>query len=240
MIRIDRNPRRALAEAQKQALLVLQKGELELADLEKLAAAGSLESKSFKREIYAADEVRDYLWQLQKYKCCFCERKFECKYSTIEHFRPRTKAERAAGSSWGYWWLAYELKNLYFCCQICNNLKSNFFPLVPGSEELVPREKPWESRDQEKPLLLDPGFDEPEEHLTFEWLPNQKKIYPVAVNGSLRGKATAARILDRDDLQDPAGKTWQKVDLAGKTWLVNLAARRPVSIRRIPRNSSSR
>jgi uncharacterized protein (TIGR02646 family) len=71
---------------------------------------------------------------MQEGKCCFCEREYECKWSTVEHFRPKTVANRGDGIvDVGYWWLAYDFANLYFACQNCNSPKKDHFPLVDGT-----------------------------------------------------------------------------------------------------------
>lgn len=202
MIRLDRNPRRALAARRGKALDALKNGKKELPELERLARLGQLTDKAFDRDIYRHQDVLDYLWRLQSKKCCYCERRGEKKFSWIEHFRPKTEAERGGSRDTGYWWLAYELQNLYFCCPICNNLKGAHFPLEAGSASLAYPDTPWAEPNIEKPLLLDPGEDNPEDHITFEWLPKQKKIFPKALNGSERGRETAERILARDDLQE--------------------------------------
>lgn len=202
MIRLDRNPRKGLAASRKKALDALKVDEEELSELRRLAGLGQLTDKAFNKDVYRHQDVLDYLWKLQRRKCCYCERRGEKKFSWIEHFRPKTEAARGASSDTGYWWLAYELLNLYYCCPICNNLKGTHFPLEAGSASLVYPDTPWAKPAIEKPLLLDPGEDNPEEHITFDWLPNQKKIFPKALNGSERGRETTEKILARDDLQE--------------------------------------
>lgn len=192
MIRIDRR----LAEAPES----LRRGDEDLARIEKLADADELRSKEFKAEIYGTAEVKKELWEMQHFKCCYCERIYEKKRSTVEHFRPKTSARRCDGSTdTGYWWLAYEFENLYFSCANCNSSKGTRFPLAPGSTPLVPREKPWE--EAEEALLIDPGFEDPEPHLTFVPLPGKWSFQVVARNGSRRGRETVdAAGLDRDEL----------------------------------------
>jgi hypothetical protein len=109
VISIDRS--RGVAPAR-----LISDGSADLPRIEGLVAAGTLESRDFRRAIYSSDEVRDALWHMQHTKCCFCEHDYEKKNSTVEHFRPKTSAlARNRAKEPGYWWLAYEFDNLYFC-----------------------------------------------------------------------------------------------------------------------------
>lgn len=179
-------------------------GDADLPRIEKLVEEGRLDSRSFDKKIYAAEAVKDALWKMQHHKCCFCEGGYEKKWSTVDHFRPKTEAIDSDGSkTLGYWWLAYDFRNLYFACPNCNTPKGSHFPLVPGSSRLVAKQTPW-AGDQdvalEDPLLIDPGYDEPAEHLTFAWIPGGD-IQIAPRDGSVRGKETIrAAKLDRDDL----------------------------------------
>ncbi len=81
----------------------------------------------------------------------------------------------------GYYWLAYEWKNLYPSCVPCNQKrrdkpiwgdttngivggKGDQFPL---SDEKTRSTKPRDNIKKEKKLLLDPCENNPERHLTF-------------------------------------------------------------------------
>lgn len=63
----------------------------------------------------------------------------------------------------GYWWLAYDWKNVYLACMDCAKLKGNKFP-VKGTRMRSPAGGPLRA---EGALLLDPCADRPEEHLIF-------------------------------------------------------------------------
>lgn len=171
-----------------------------------------LRSRDFEGDVYASEPVKEALWRMQHAKCCFCEHEYERKWSTVEHFRPKTSVRRTKSGprTLGYWWLAYEFENLYFCCSNCNNPKSDYFPLTFGTVALSESALP--SAMTEQALIVDPGFDEPENHLTFARLPNG--AYRIAPrNGSMRGRATidAAR-LDRDDLDEVRDKHQATLD----------------------------
>lgn len=159
----------------------------------------SLVSKDFKKSIYGPDPVRDQLWAMQHHKCCFCEHPYERKNSTVEHFRPKTKARRTTGRRvWGYWWLGYTFENLYFCCTNCNSVKSDWFPVTGAG--LRPRRVPWTTPPAEAAVLIDPGFEDPSNHITFVL---DQAGRPRITHLDDRGKRMieVAR-LDRDDLDE--------------------------------------
>lgn len=101
-------------------------------------------------------------------KCAYCERPLDEKGpGFMDTFRPKQRAVGKDGSISmdHYWWLAYEWTNLVACCLTCNRLKGSRFPIQgrrarpgAGPEELA----------RERPLLLDPCLDDPEEHLVFD------------------------------------------------------------------------
>lgn len=151
------------------------------------------------RKIFAAEAVKAALWAMQHFKCCYCEGKYERGFSDVEHFRPKA----------AYWWLAYRFDNLYFACSSCNRPKKDRFPLQVGSRALVAEEDPRATA--EAALLLDPGFDDVEEHLTFEWI--EDVGYQVAPrNGSERGRWTIDVLgLDRDDVTTLRNDHYERV-----------------------------
>lgn len=194
MISIDRT--RASAP---QALV--DDGAADLPNIKDLVDSNKLKSKDFKKSIYGSDEVRDVLWDMQFHKCCFCERDYEKKFSTIEHFRPKTSARNEAGGpEAGYWWLGYEFQNLYFCCQNCNNSKNNWFPLASG-ERYTPRQLPWNLNTEDN-LVIDPGsLQDPESHLTFVKNPSNGKWRIAHLDDYGKWTIQVAK-LDRDELDE--------------------------------------
>jgi hypothetical protein len=99
------------------------------------------------------------LWKRQHYKCCYCERKLSEAYSDVEHYRPKSQANRLPGCSalHGYWWLAFTWANLLFACPVCNrSQKNDQFPLSLGDIPLRPERPP---PGRERPLLLDPAAE---------------------------------------------------------------------------------
>lgn len=170
-------------------------------DLERLRSAdpATLKGKDFRRTIYGSPPVKTALWEMQHRKCCYCEQELERKHSDVEHFRPKAEVVRADGAKEpGYWWLAYRFDNVYFGCRVCNDNKGSRFPLRAGARALQPEEDP--RTVFEDALLIDPGFDDPEQHLTFVWLPGRGYVI-VPLDQSDRGRATQEILdLDRDDL----------------------------------------
>ena len=86
----------------------------------------------FDKSIYAATEVKDALLAAQRKKCAFCESLVRhISYGAVEHFRPKGGYKQRKSDTLkrpGYYWLAYDWDNLFFCCQLCNEqFKRNMF-----------------------------------------------------------------------------------------------------------------
>lgn len=108
--------------------------------------------------------------------CAYCEARTPS--IEIEHYRPkgaiRTEDDYTKP---GYYWMAASWENLLPSCHPCNTVleteypdgerrksgKGNWFPL---EDEAMRATKRGEERD-EKPLLLHPYFDNPEEHIEY-------------------------------------------------------------------------
>jgi len=170
------------------------------ARLAKAAAANKLSPADFVQSVYGSKALRTALRAAQHLKCCYCEQKQRVGYSQVEHFRPKTRARRSERTeAIGYYWLAYELDNLYFSCANCNNAKRDWFPLVPNTRGL-----PFgfsRATHAESPMLLDPAHDDPEKELTFVQDPKTGRFRLAPKDGSARGAQTILRIaLDNDDL----------------------------------------
>lgn len=113
--------------------------------------------------------LRATLLDVFKHRCCYCESAVgTTTFGEIERFRPQSGVASNDGKfeKRQYAHLAFEWRNLYLSCPICNRLKSNRFPLMGppaavGSsyEEIV---------GFEQPQLLDPCRDDPDEHLVFD------------------------------------------------------------------------
>ena len=195
MIAIDRTRASAPPE-------LVSEGAHDLVRIEPLANVGTLESKHFKKSIYSSEAVRTELWKMQHHKCCFCEHVYEKKFSTVEHFRPKTSSRNQTGQTEaGYWWLGYEFENLYFCCSNCNTPKSNWFPINNGVRYKHP-ELPWVMMTED-PLVLDPGAPthRPEDHLSFVRHP-EHNYWRIAALDDYGSWTIRSASLDRDDLNE--------------------------------------
>jgi 5-methylcytosine-specific restriction endonuclease McrA len=111
-------------------------------------------------------------------KCTYCESSLSQQRGDIEHFRPKA----AVTDEWdrpidhpGYYWLAYDWRNLIPACTTCNQSttvgdrtigKQNRFPVI-GQHAQRPAEL-----DQEQPLLINPASgkdeDDPALHMEFD------------------------------------------------------------------------
>lgn len=154
--------------------------------------------------------ARGPLARMQRYKCCYCEdRSQDERWRHVEHFRPKVKVDRGLDEpeSDGYWWLTWSWDNLLFCCELCNNAKGTYFPLLPGSQPLRPEQVP---PGMEHPVLIDPAAEDPREHIRFapygeHWLPQPRSergaIMLEAVGlGSKSGIPRPGLIDEWDDL----------------------------------------
>lgn len=138
-------------------------------------------------EIYGYKVVGEFLWKAQHHKCCYCENKIRKAFNDVEHYRPKTTANRSPGCALkhGYWWLAYTWENLLFACPSCNrSYKNSDFPLATGSKSLCAETLP---PDEEIPLIIDPASTiNPVEHIHFVYENNYWWAHPR--NGSIIGK----------------------------------------------------
>lgn len=141
----------------------------------------------FDQALYKEQKRRIFLSRCGPFrgKCAYCEQIIGSdQHGDIEHYRPKAKVTDendrviliSAGQNEvphpGYYWLAYDWRNLLPACVLCNqpNLdesgsrlgKRNRFPVV-GQHATKPGDEV-----AEQPLLLNPVFDDPSEHLRFD------------------------------------------------------------------------
>ena len=154
---------------------------------------------------YRIAAVTSKLLAMQHGKCCYCERHILEKYYDVEHYRPKTCANRqttnndGCTATHGYWWLAFAWHNLLFACPNCNRThKNTWFPLAKESVALRAEAQP---PGQEQPLLIDPsGEINPVEHIEFYFdqsIPTIDRWNVRERNRSLRGRETI-RVLGLD------------------------------------------
>ncbi len=181
----------------------------------KICANEKLESKDF-TDYWLADDVRLTLWRYQSKKCCYCERIRDSKGEpNIEHFRPKTEIKGISNP--GYWWLAYDWGNLFFCCQRCNRTKSSKFPMLRGSHVRNPNE----GLEKEHPILPHPVDDCPEELIDYKWSFSKEPI-AISTGRNDRGqKAIEILGLDKKDLAEERGM--YLYELSGLVMLARLS-----------------
>ncbi len=129
------------------------------------------------------------LVEMQRSKCCYCDRYLIPDHNHVEHYRPFST----------YWWLAWTWENLLFACASCNGKggKGDEFPLESGSAPLRYGDQP---PGDERPLLLDPTIDDPRAHLSFVKLATGKW---APIGRTLRGRETIRVLgLSRDSYLD--------------------------------------
>jgi hypothetical protein len=143
-------------------------------------------------------------------KCAYCETKVTPGFfGDGEHYRPKGKvtvkddqgARRAVAAADkehpGYYWLAYDWRNLLPACQRCNNAKVDQFPVSAAHVHSAGPEPADLDRD-EQPLLINPYFEDPSSYLFF----GEFGVIS-AVNRNPRGLATIDILnLERKDLTD--------------------------------------
>jgi len=121
--------------------------------------------------------ARPALLDLFHGKCAYCETPLVASFGDIDHFRPKHDAASLRGDRYQhhYAWLAYEWDNLLIACQACNRPmrtgshrhgKGALFPVDGSRARLLASVD--ECRKTEKALLIDPCFDDPNEHLIFD------------------------------------------------------------------------
>jgi len=144
------------------------------------------ESPDVKADIYKA--FKPYLFRMTRRKCAYCEIAIVRQPGDVEHYRPKGRVVEVidAGMTpirimyphdWGehdhlgYFWLAYEWTNLLISCTDCNRRRKHEDGEFGGKADLFPvdgfRAYLPENLADERPLLIDPSYDDPEEHLTF-------------------------------------------------------------------------
>lgn len=164
-------------------------------------------------------------------KCAFCEDFIRAsQHGDIEHFRPKgaivdlatNKKLKSRGTEQphpGYYWLAYDWRNLLPACQLCNQPstepegkpigKRNYFPLA---DEAKRAQKKGEE-NAEEPLLINPVMEDPEPHLGIDG----KTGVMFARNESPKGNACIKIFgLNLRDLPDQRSDVYDKTRILYK------------------------
>jgi hypothetical protein len=165
-------------------------------------ARATLRPADFKSDVWAG--IKEWMFENVFHgKCAYCEGDVRpVAFGDGEHWRPKAGvtvrregkdckvADESGEPHTGYYWLAYDWRNLLPACQECNSGSKGFrgkgtqFP-INGRRVFRPDEADTleELNEIEQPLLLHPFFDDPLEHLAFD-----EHGQPIAKNGSERGK----------------------------------------------------
>lgn len=168
-------------------------------------------TKKFKFDsgIYGSKSVKNALIKAQHGKCFLCESKItHISYGDVEHFRPKGGSRQTADQKEmkvpGYYWLAYDWKNLFLACQLCNQrFKKNLFPLENPAERAVSHES---DVIKEKPLFINPETENPEVFISF------RGEIAFAVGANIRGETTIeATGINRDELKEMRLATLKKL-----------------------------
>ncbi len=121
-------------------------------------------SEAFDSSLYSNPEIRHALVQSHAGRCAYCETLIaQSAYGDVEHFRPKAAYTASSPTLFrpGYFQLAYDPRNLFLSCQLCNeSYKQNQFPVI-GSRV------PDVTLDQEIPVLINPYVEDPREYIRF-------------------------------------------------------------------------
>jgi uncharacterized protein (TIGR02646 family) len=113
------------------------------------------------KDFEALDKDKEDLNKIYHNKCAYCETKLY-ESAIIEQYRPKSS----------YSWLAYEWSNLLLVCNTCNRAKGADFKVVGKLiNKAQNNREDWKANSKsflaEKPLLLHPEIDYPEDYLYF-------------------------------------------------------------------------
>lgn len=188
--------------------VLLTKGAEELAKATAYFGPPRQKRDAFPFAIYKHGEVKAALEKLFSGKCAYCETFYSsAQPMDVEHYRPKGAVDGDDAHP-GYWWIAMAWDNLLPSCIDCNRKrnqitprgevsqvrllenalsyssgstigtgKKDSFPLADGS---VRATCPDHTLSDEKPLLLNPCHDAPEEHLEYFFAPENPVSFVVA------------------------------------------------------------
>jgi hypothetical protein len=128
-------------------------------------------SDAFDSAFYSGHGIKEALMTGHFGKCAFCEAKVAAiAHGDVEHFRPKAGYNQGhAFNHDGYFWRAYDWTNLYYSCQVCNQVyKGNHFPVLLDSKQTEVRQTHDRYDRPEKPVLIDPGVEDPRKHIRFD------------------------------------------------------------------------
>lgn len=135
---------------------------------------------------------REALLRDQGPKCCYCEKNVQ--NGQIEHYRPKGTCQQVRGGAKinpGYYFLVYRWKNLLISCAECNasGQKGILFPINGPSRATCLTEL-----DQEDPVIINPAFDVPEDHISFN------EDIPIRITDRGQENIDIFKLRDRGDI----------------------------------------
>jgi uncharacterized protein (TIGR02646 family) len=186
------------------------------ADAERAAMAPDVKP-AIKEALYK--EQKAALLDLFNGKCAFCETPIgPGMHGDVEHFRPKGAVTEEDGSKAkyvddqgeerehpGYYWLAYDWRNLLLSCQLCNQPsaggggKRNYFPLRNPAD----RAHQPDDEEREEPLFIHPWFEDPAKHFAFD---ETGAIIPLTDKAE---KCVERLVLNRDALITARRETYE-------------------------------
>jgi hypothetical protein len=136
-------------------------------------------SDHFDSTYYSGNGIKESLLDSHHGKCAYCEAPVDhIAHGDVEHFRPKAGYDYGHGfNSGGYFWQAYAWENLFYACQICNQVfKGNQFPVLLDDQYRPTRYGLDLDISVERPVLIDMGREDPREHIRFN--PIDGSAYP--------------------------------------------------------------
>lgn len=130
------------------------------------ALAGDPDAVNARGDVWR--DLKEILESITRGKCWYCESSQHRSDDAVDHYRPKNKNRK--GEHNGYWWLAFDWRNLRYSCTYCNSRrkdevagttggKHDSFPLF-NPEQRATREA--DNIGTEQPCLLDPAVpDDP-------------------------------------------------------------------------------
>lgn len=223
MIRVDFTPPK---DKLKRAAWNQWRSAAEVAAQQLLAAHQTGQPVKVNDKLYKAQ--RDAIWTGYQFKCAYCEARFILTQTgDVEHFRPkkgvrdehnkkvtRTRKGKQEAHS-GYFWLAYDWRNLLPSCSRCNRLdattgttvgKGERFPVLKNAHAWTPA-----GVRREQPHFIHPALEDPAQHFAFD----KDTGLLFAKAGSVRGQLCIELLgLNRSGLPQRRYDIYRDVTLA--------------------------
>jgi uncharacterized protein (TIGR02646 family) len=163
------------------------------------------ERYGFKSSLYK--RMRQTIFDAFYGKCAYCEAKFILtETGDVEHFRPKgsltdehdqrvllSSRGKIIGPHPGYYWLAYDWRNLLPSCTKCNRPgrtrdghlvgKGTRFPVLKNSAFKPGHARRPSEIKKERPAFIHPGQEDPQAHMRFDALSGQ--LIPKTKRGQL-------------------------------------------------------